>query len=163
LERSRMMPDLSIGYFSQTMIGATSTNGQVFDSGDRFSGIQAGVAIPLWSSPYTSRTKAAKWKEKAAQTNAEYYSKSLSGEYRSLLGEFEKYSNSLDYYEKQAIPEANLIIEQTTRSYRTGAMDYLDYIQNLSRSLTIMQNHLEALNNYNQTLISIEFITGKIY
>jgi len=163
LERSRMMPDLSIGYFSQTMIGAADANGRVYESGDRFSGIQAGIAIPIWSKPYTSKTKAAKWKEKAAQSDAEYFSKSLSGEYRSLIGEYEKYSNSLDYYEKQAIPEANLIIEQTTRSYRTGAMDYLDYIQNLSRSLTIIQNHLEALNSYNQTLISIEFITGKIY
>ena len=29
------------------------------------------------------------------------------GNYRSLLGEYNKYSNSVDYYEKQAIPEAD--------------------------------------------------------
>ena len=42
-------------------------------------------------------------------------------------------------------------------------MDYLDYVLNLNRALDIKQNYLDALNNYNQTIINIEFITGKIY
>ncbi len=165
LERSRMMPDLSIGYFSQTMQGIQEVDGmpRTFGPGDRFTGIQAGIAIPLWFVPYTSKTKAAKLNEQVAQTNAEYYSKSLSGSYRSLLGEYAKYSNSLDYYEKQAVPEADLIIDQATRSYKAGAMDYLDYVLNLNRALSIKQNYLDALNSYNQTIINIEFITGKIF
>ena len=165
LERSQMMPDFSIGYFSQTMQSVQDVNGvpRTFGTGDRFTGIQAGIAIPLWFAPYTAKTKAARIKEKVAQTNAEYYSKSLSGNYRSLMGEFAKYNNSVEYYEKQAIPEADIIIEQATRSYKAGAMDYLDYILNLSRALSIKQNYLEALNNYNQTIISIDFITGKIF
>jgi cobalt-zinc-cadmium resistance protein CzcA len=159
------MPDFTIGYFSQTMQGIQDVDGipRTFGSGDRFSGIQAGIAIPLWFVPNSSRTKAARIKEEVAQTNAEYYSKSLSGSYHSLLGEYQKYSNSLDYYEKQAVPEADLIIDQATRSYKAGAMDYLDYILNLNRALGIRQNYLDALNNYNQILISIDFITGKIY
>jgi len=163
LERSRLMPDFSVGYFSQTMQGVQEVNGipRTFGSGDRFTGIQAGIAIPLWVSPYSSKIKAAKWKERVAQTNAEDYSKTLTGNYRSLQGEYEKYNNSLDYYEKQAVPEAEIIIEQATKSYKAGAMDYLDYVQNLSRAFSIKQNYLDALNNYNQTIISIEYITGK--
>ena len=165
LEKSRSMPDFSIGYFSQTMQGTQEVNGipRVFGSGDRFNGFQAGIAIPLWFVPNSSWAKAAKLKEQIAQTNAENYSKSLSGNYRTLLGEYHKYSNSLDYYEKQAVPEADLIIDQATRSYKAGAMDYLDYIMNLSRALGIRQNYLDVLNNYNQTIINIEFITGKIF
>ena len=81
----------------------------------------------------------------------------------TLLGEYTKFSNSLEYYEKQAVPEAGLIIDQATRSYRAGAMDYLDYILNLNRALSIRQNYLDALNNFNQTIISIDFISGKIF
>jgi cobalt-zinc-cadmium resistance protein CzcA len=165
VESSRILPDLSIGYFSQTMQGTQEINGvpRIFGTGNRFTGIQAGIAIPLWFAPYSAKTKAAKFKEKVAQANAEYYSKSLSGNYRSLMLEFSKNSNSVDYYEKQAIPEADLIIEQATRSYKAGAMDYLDYILSLNRALTIKQSYLDAQNNYNQTIISIDFITGKIY
>ena len=165
LEQSRMMPDFSIGYFSQTMQGTQEVNGmpRTFGAGDRFTGIQAGIAIPLWFVPYSSKTKVAKLKELVSKTDADNYSKSLSGSYNSLLGEYAKFSNSVDYYEKQAVPEANIIIDQATRSYKAGAMDYLDYILNLSRALGIRQNYLDALNNYNQTIISIDFITGKIF
>ena len=41
--------------------------------------------------------------------------KSLSGSYRSLLGEYAKYNNSVEYYEKQAVPEADLIIDQASQ------------------------------------------------
>ena len=165
LERSMMMPDFTVGYFSQTIQGTQEVNGipRTFGSGDRFNGVQAGIAIPLWFAPFTAKTKAAKLKEQVASTNAEYYSKSLSGNYQSLLAENGKYNNSVVYYEKQAIPEANLIIDQATRSYKAGALDYLDYILTLNRALGIKQNYLDALNNYNQTIISIDFITGKIY
>ena len=165
LEVSRALPDFSIGYFSQTMKGEQEVNGvpRSFGSGDRFNGIQAGIAIPLWVAPFASKVKAAKLKEQVASTNAEQYTKSLQGNYQSLLDEFEKYSKSIDYYEKQAIPEANLIIDQSTRAYKAGALDYLDYVLSLGRALTIKQNYLDALNNCNQTIINIEFISGKTF
>ncbi len=165
LERSHMMPDFSIGYFSQTIQGIQEVNGipQTFGTGDRFTGVQAGIAIPLWFTPYTSKTKAAKIKQQIATTNAEYYTKSLSGSYQALLSEYSKFNNSVEFYEKQAVPEADLIIEQATRSYKAGAMDYLDYILSLNRALSIKQNYLNALNGYNQTIISIDFITGKTF
>lgn len=164
MERSRMLPDFSVGYFSQTMQGEQEINGvpRTFGKGDRFSGIQVGISIPLWFAPYTAKIKAAKQKTQQAQINAENYSKTLAGNYQSLLGEYSKYASNLDYYEKQAIPEADLIIDQATKSYRAGAMDYLDYIQNLSRALGIKQNYLDALNNYNQTVISIDYVSGQL-
>ncbi len=165
LERSQMLPDLNIGYFSQTIIGTQDVNGiaRYFGQGSRFTGVQAGISIPLWFGPYTARSKAARISENVARTDAEYLSKSISGSYHSLLDEFSKYSSSVDYYEKQAVPEAELIISQATLSYKAGAMDYLDYVLTLDRALAIKQNYLDALNNCNQTIISIEYITGKIF
>ena len=165
LESSRILPDLSIGYFSQTMQGSQEVNGipRTFGTGNRFTGIQAGIAVPIWFAPYTAKTKAARFKEKVARTNAEDYSKSVTGNYRSLLLELSKNTSSVDYYEKQAIPEADLIIEQASKSYKAGAMDYLEYILSLNRALGIKQNYLDALNMYNQNIISIDFITGKIF
>jgi len=164
LEVSRALPDFSIGYFSQTMKGEQEVNGvpRGFGPGDRFNGIQAGIAIPLWVAPFASKVKAAKLKEQIASTNAEQYTKSLQGNYQSLIDEFEKYRTSIDYYEKQAIPEANLIIDQSTRAYKAGALDYLDYVLSLGRALTIKQNYLDALNSCNQAIINIEFISGKL-
>jgi cobalt-zinc-cadmium resistance protein CzcA len=80
-----------------------------------------------------------------------------------LLNDYAALSASVDYYEKQAVPEAGLMIAMASKSYRSGALDYLDYILTLNRALEIRQNYLEAINNCNQTIISLEFITGKIF
>ncbi len=165
LERSQMLPDLNVGYFSQTIIGTQDVKGVPlrFGKESRFTGIQAGISVPLWFSPYTSRAKAAKITENIARTNAENFTKSVSGNFQSLIDEYNKYSSSVDYYENQAVPEADLIIEQASRSYKAGALDYLDYILTLNRALAIRQNYLDALNSLNQTIIAIEDITGKIF
>ncbi len=165
LERSQMLPDLNLGYFSQTIIGTQEVNStsRNFGAGFRFTGVQAGISIPLWTPPFTARSKAASIRENIARTDAESYRKSVSGNYHSLLDEFSKFSSTVDYYEKQAVPEAEMIIEQATLSYKAGALDYLDYVLTLNRALSIKQNYLDALNNCNQTIISIEYITGKIF
>ncbi|MDP4281784.1 MAG: CusA/CzcA family heavy metal efflux RND transporter [Bacteroidota bacterium] len=165
LEFSKMLPDFNIGYSSQTIKGTQEAKGvtTTFFRDDRFSSIQAGISIPLWFAPYVSRTKAAALKEQSARAGSEYYIKSLTGDYRALLGEYTKYSNSIEYYEKQAIPEADIIIGQSTLSYKEGNMDYLDYVLSLNRALSIKESYLDALNDYNQTIISIESLTGKIF
>jgi len=165
LEYSRMMPDFSIGYFSQTIRGTQDVNGipQVFGAADRFTGIQAGISIPLWFVPYSAKIKAAKINEKIAITNTENYTKSLTDHYLSLKDEYSKYLASVNYYEEQAIPEADLIIDQSSRIYKAGAMDYLDFVLNMNRALSIKQNYLDAINNFNQTIINIEFLAGKTF
>jgi heavy metal efflux system protein len=165
LELSRMMPDLSFGYFSQTIKGIQDVNNVpiTFGSGDRFNGIQAGISLPIWIAPHASKVKAARINEEIAASDAEYYSKYLTSEYKSLLDEYTKYAGSVQFYEKQAVPEADLIIDQSSRSYKAGALDYLEYVLSLNRALEIKQNYLNALDDFNQTIINIEFITGKIF
>ncbi|MEI6172162.1 MAG: CusA/CzcA family heavy metal efflux RND transporter [Bacteroidota bacterium] len=165
LEGSRLTPDFTIGYFSQTMIGIQEVDGALrnFDAGYRFTGFQAGIAIPLWIGPTLSKTKAAKLQEQASQASADHYSASLKSNYQSLLDEYAKYASSVEYYEQQAVPESKLIIDQATKSYKAGALDYLEYVITLNKALDIKQNYLDALNSYNQTIISIDYNTGKIY
>jgi cobalt-zinc-cadmium resistance protein CzcA len=165
LERSQMLPDLNLGYFSQTIIGTQDVNGMArsFGQGYRFTGIQAGISVPIWFAPYTSRAKAAKINEAISRTDADYYTRSVTGNYLSLMDEFKKFSATVEFYEKQAVPEAKLIIDQASRSYKAGALDYHEYVTAIDRAVAIRHNYLDALNNYNQTVISIEFITGKIF
>jgi cobalt-zinc-cadmium resistance protein CzcA len=165
LESNRILPDITLGWSSQTIQGTQEINGfpRAFGLNDRFNSIQAGISIPLWFSASAAKVKAAKVRQQMNETKAEYYSRSLQGNYRELLQEYTRYQSSVDYYENQAIPEARLIIQQSTKSYKAGALDYLEYVQSLSRALSIRQSYLDAVNNYNQTIIQIEFITGKIF
>jgi heavy metal efflux system protein len=165
LERSQSLPDINIGYFSQTMIGTQEVQSvpRTFGQGFRFTGIQAGISIPIWFPPYASRAKAARIHEEIARSDAEYYTKSIDGNLRTLIDEYHKFSASAEYYEKEALPEADLIIGHAIMSYKSGALDYIEYVLSVSRAIDTKQSCLDALNNCNQTIISIDYITGKIF
>jgi heavy metal efflux system protein len=162
LERARAMPDFNIGYFNQTLRGDQNINGvnRVFGSGYRFQGIQAGVSIPILYRPYHARVNVAKLNQKAAESNLGYYQKNLEGEFAVLLQEYVKYKRSLEYYENSALPHAELIIKNADKAFREGEIDYLELLQALTRALTLQTSYLNSLNEYNQTIISIEFILG---
>jgi len=163
LERSRMLPDLTIGYFNQTIDGTLDASGNPFRSGYRFSGIQAGIALPLWAAPNIARIKAAGINETIVRNNSENFSKSLSSKYDELLQEFDKFRVSVDYYEQQAVPEALMIVDQSTLNYKAGSFGYFDYVLSLGRATDIRQNYLKALNGLNQTIIQLQYLTGQLY
>ena len=56
-----------------------------------------------------------------------------------------------------------MIISQSEYSYRHGEIAYSEYIVNVSKALEIKQNYIEAINNYNQTVISLESVEGKTH
>jgi len=163
VEKAKLLPDFTLGYFNQSIVGNQDVNGtpRYYTSSDRFTGIKAGIAIPLWFKPNSSKIEALKINHQIAQTNAQYYKSALSGEFEALLQEYSKFKSSIDYYEQSALPQADIIINQSTKSYKLGNMDYLEYIQSLSRALLVKNNYLETLNQYNQSVLAIEFLTGK--
>jgi cobalt-zinc-cadmium resistance protein CzcA len=163
VEKAKLLPDFTLGYFNQSITGTQDVNGtpRYYSSGDRFTGIKAGIAIPFWFKPNASKIEALKINHQIAQTNAEYFKSALSGEFEALLQEYSKYKGSIDYYEQSALPQADLIISQSTKTYKLGDMDYLEYIMTLSRALQLKNNYLETLNHYNQSILALEFIAGK--
>ncbi len=165
LEQSKMLPEISLGYFSQTIVGTQDLNdiSRIAGPDYRFTGIHAGITVPVWFAPWTARSKAAGINEIKARTDAENVSRQVAGRVRILTDEYRKFAATVDYYEKQAVPEARLIIEQATRNYKSGGLDYLDYVITVNSALTVRQNYLEALYNLKQTVISIENVFGQIF
>ena len=163
IEKAKMMPDIELGYFNKSFIGDAELNGQVqhLTSADRFTGVQGGISIPILFGAQSSRIKASRIREKIAFSDAEVYKSALLNEFHTQYQEFIKNKSSVEYYEKSAIPNAEHIIAQATKSYRAGALDYIDYIQSVTHALEVKRTYLETLNEYNQAVINLEFIIGK--
>jgi len=161
VQNAKMLPDLSVGYFNQSLIGNPTESGGIATSSDRFSGIQAGIAIPLFFGSYRANVKSAKLKQQIAITTANYYQVSIQNQYERQLQEVLKYQTSLTYYQEKALPQAELIINNTEKSYENGAIGYIEYFQNINQGLALKFNYLNTLNNYNQAIISLEYLVGK--
>ncbi len=163
VERNRILPDISVGYFSQSLIGLQNVNGQdqYFGRGKRFQGFELGLSIPLWIAPQLARAKAAAFNEEAVRKNAEHFQTTLNGAYAQALQELDKNLASLDYYQSSALKNADLIIHQARSAFGTGQIGYVEYLQSLKSASTIQSNYLVALNLYNQSVVKIEFLLGK--
>lgn len=163
VERNRVMPDIILGYFNQSLTGIQNINGQdqYFGRDKHFQGFQLGLGIPLWFTPHVARAKAAAFQEDASRKNAEYFETTLKGAYEQALQEYDKDLASLNYYETSALQNADLILSQARKAYRGGEIGYIEYLQSLRSALTIKSNYLLSLNLYNQSINKLKFLLGK--
>lgn len=161
LSVSEMLPGLSVGYFNQSLIGAATSSGDIATINNRFTGIQAGVTIPLFFGSYAAKIKAAKLNEQIERTKADYFEVRLYSAYKQQLQEVYKQETSLDYYHNKALKQADLLIEYAQKSFENDAIGYIEYFRNLNRALDIKSGYLSTLNNYNQSVIELEYFFGK--
>jgi len=162
LEQNKIIPDILVGYFNQSLVGVQNIDGQdqYFGKDKHFQGFQLGLAIPLWFAPHVARSRAAAAQEESSRKTAEYFETSLTGEMTQALQELDKNQASLQYYEFSALKNADLILTQSRKAYRGGEIGYIEYLQALRSALTIKTNYLTALNQYNQSIIKIQFLSG---
>jgi len=163
VETAKILPEFTLGYFNQSLIGYQNTNGTdtYYGASKRFTGFQVGVSIPLWIVPQTAKVKAAGLNQKVMESNFEQYQTNVQNQYSQYLQEYMQDKNTLEYYEKSAIPNAELIIKQADKGFKNGEIGYVEYLQSIRTALTIKSNHLSSLNQYNQSIIKLEFLLGK--
>ncbi|MCU0426112.1 MAG: CusA/CzcA family heavy metal efflux RND transporter [Candidatus Kapabacteria bacterium] len=159
VEAARILPDFSVGYFSQTLIGA-SENGRIAGANDRFSGVQVGVAVPLWLPPQLAKVESSRLAADLARINAEAVRNQLTGEYAKAVQQYLKFKRSVEFYEQSALPEAAQILDAAQKSYTSGNIGYIEYSQALTRVLAVKTNYADALNAHNHTVLMLEFLAG---
>lgn len=150
-ERAMLMPDITLEANSQTFKGVT---------GQRYSVYGVGIAVPLWPRAQIQRVKAADIAVKQAQIQEAYQRKNLQGAFTSAMEEYRKYDQSLIYYRQNALPLAKIILDNAQAAYKSGEIGYIEYIENLTRALGIQNDYLDLVNQYNQDVIQLEYLTG---
>lgn len=164
VEQSRILPDLLVGGFAQSLTG-WQTNTQNVDTyyprSKQFTGFELGLAIPLWIKPNLARAKAASFQEEISKKNAQNFETMLNGNYQQALRELDKNISNINYYETSALQNSYLLLSQSKKAFRSGEIGYVEYLQALKSSIAIRQNYLQALYQYNQSVVKLEFLLGK--
>lgn len=162
VEQARLLPDFTLGLFSQTLIGTQTFNGQdyVYGAGRRFFGGQVGVSFPLVAKPQKARIEAARVNEQIAQTELESQQRSLQHQYEQAVQQYNQYRSAVQYYEQTGLPQAQLIANNGRKAFRGGDIGYVEFSLALQQSLTIRQNYLDVLHQLNQSVLYIEYLLG---
>jgi cobalt-zinc-cadmium resistance protein CzcA len=162
LHKSKAAPDLLVGFFSQTLIDARhpETN-EPAGSSDRFTGFQIGLSLPLWFVPHQARAQSAKFAMRAAESDLNVEKQRTQSELQQAIRQLSAAQSSLIYYSQTATPNAELILKQSQTAFKEGEIGYTEYLLNTRNASEIQEKYLAAINDLNQTIIYIEYLTGK--
>jgi cobalt-zinc-cadmium resistance protein CzcA len=162
VERSKLYPDISIGYFQQTVINSYNPNeiNRNYYGKSNQAGFQVGVAMPLWFGPQQAKVKASKVNSQIADNNLRQIQLETESQLFVLLRELDKAKLSIAYYENTANAQATLLLKHANLSFKASEISYPEFLMSLNRINTIKNGYLEALNQYNSVVISIEALLG---
>ncbi|SJZ85731.1 CusA/CzcA family heavy metal efflux RND transporter [Sediminibacterium ginsengisoli] len=162
VEKSKLLPDFNVGYFNQSLVGTYDVNGspKYYGAGRRFQGIEAGISIPLFSRPQKARIRAAEINQQRREAEVQAFYFGLSQRGTLLLSELRRIAIQLNYYRNTALPQAQVLIRSSQRAFEAGELDYYQLSQSLNNGNGVRRQFIELLNQYNQSAIELELITG---
>jgi len=157
VEKAQGLPDFTVGYVNQSLIGFQTVNGQdkYFNSGNRFSSVNIGIAIPLTFGATKARIKSLDYQKQAAQANAQQQQILLQTQLQNLIQQYQQDLQQFNYYQQQALPNANDIVSAAQLGYRTGDISYVEYLYALQTATDIQLNYLKSIQQVNQSAINI--------
>ncbi|RFZ94119.1 CusA/CzcA family heavy metal efflux RND transporter [Mucilaginibacter conchicola] len=162
-ERSKLLPDFFAGYNNQSIAGSQFVNGTetYYGTGKRFNYIAAGVSIPLFWGAQSAKASAAKVEWQMAQKRTELASQQLQTELQNANSQLQKYATSLEYYEKQGNKNAALIISTADKQFTGGDINYLQWVILVDQAISLKNEYLDMLNNYNQSAIQVQKLNNQ--
>ena len=150
LERKRRLPNIIVGYLNQG--GPESPMLYRF----RF-----GLSLPVWGWVASSRINAAKTDVEIAKSQIKLNNYELQGDYDKGYADLLQYTEAVDYYETIGLRQADEIVRAAGDGYRLGSIGYYDYLLNVQQAFKIRFGYLEALRNYNQAVITLNYLKGE--
>jgi cobalt-zinc-cadmium resistance protein CzcA len=160
LEKSKMLPDLSLGYFN-TSIKGTGADNIYYSSDKRFGAASFGIGIPLFTGAQKARVNASKLSESIAENAYQNQVLNLETQYIASMSQFENYSQSADYFEKNSLTESKLIRETANKQFINGEINYLDWVLLNNQAVIIQSNYLDLIKNLNESIINLNFLSSK--
>jgi len=151
LQKNKALPGLAFGYFNQ---GERST-----PIGNRF---RFGITLPLWFWQYKSNINAAKTELEINKQKTNGLQQQLSVQMIQAQNGLAINEQSLKYYQTTGIKKAKEIISTAKRFFESGETDYINYLRNINDAYQMQLKYLEAIRNYNQSILSIKYLTGTL-
>jgi cobalt-zinc-cadmium resistance protein CzcA len=163
LERSRMLPDFTLGYAHQALVRGFNPAGidRNYFPGTRIAGLQVGMAIPLIPGPYKARIKAEQIGVSLAERRLAVAELSLQTQYGESYRQMRKYFATVSYFETQGLAQTDEQIRIAQVAFRYGEIGYIEFVQNITLAVQGKLQYLAALNQYNQSVITLNFLKGQ--
>lgn len=161
--KTAMLPELSVGYFNQSITGAQNIDGnEVFFGRDkRFQGINVGVSVPLIFSSNAAKLRSLTYRGLALQKEAEQSKALLQSQLLNEKRTYQRNLERLEFFTKTALPNADTMINTATSSFRHGEIGYIEYLQALQSAAEVKLDYLDTIRQLNQNILNINYLLNQ--
>ncbi len=164
LEKSRLLPGLTAGYFNTTFIGwqtpgVTKTD-LYFGRNDRFSSVNLSLGIPLFFGPQRSQIKAAELGIRQRELEFSVLHTQLGASLTSQQLAYDRSLRMLASFDNEMLPNAKTIIRTATEKLNAGETDFLQWVILVNQAFEIRSNYFETVNQLNNAAFEIERLSG---
>jgi len=160
LEKSKLLPDFTIGYFNQSFKG-TGADNIVYSSKDRFNGGQIGIGIPLFYGAQKARINASENAVQIAENELEYGKLQMNTALQVLIEKLKSNQKMIEYFENSQLPNASIIQERSMELFNKGEIDFLEWTLLNNQAVQIKINYTDLIRNYNTNIIEINYLINK--
>jgi cobalt-zinc-cadmium resistance protein CzcA len=160
LERSRLMPDLVVGYNLMSIKG-TGPDNVYYDDETRFGSVQFGVGIPLFFGSQRSKIKAAKFMTAIAANSYESGLKSFKNQLESAFRQLEVSRERVSYYQNDGSKNAGRVVEIANAQFTNGEINYLEWTMLMNNATVLRTGYADAIFELNSAIIEINYLTTK--
>lgn len=160
-EKSKLTPDLIFGYTNQSFAGwqTSSDKAETYNGWKRrFNSGQVGIAVPLFNKAQKNKIKASKIGEEIAAANYDVAQRQLSVQVRQAMQDYKKNSIAVHYFKTSALPQANIIVDNAGKQYRSGEINYLDWVMLMRNALSIESQYIDQLHALQLSAIQLQYL-----
>ncbi|MBN2805511.1 MAG: CusA/CzcA family heavy metal efflux RND transporter [Prolixibacteraceae bacterium] len=150
IEKNKMLPEFSLGYFNGT---------NQYQGAKNYEGFTIGLGVPLFFGEQKARIKAGNLAQQAAGYRAENYRIQLLNKRKVLMHELKKFEASVQVYHESGQHLSGEIIRSAEKSYESGAIDFFRFVQSIENALQIQMEYLDHLSEYNRLVLEINYLT----
>ncbi|MBD3724935.1 MAG: TolC family protein, partial [Flavobacteriaceae bacterium] len=148
LQKQAWFPSISAEYFQGKNTGLSSS----------LYGFQVGLNVPLFFSGNAKKTKMLQLEKESWNQQKEAELTKINQFVNQKNNQLAGIKTTIDYYETSGKKLSDEILKVANMSYKHGEIDFFQYIQSLENALQIKIDYLDAILEYNNTILDIEFI-----
>jgi cobalt-zinc-cadmium resistance protein CzcA len=159
VEKKKLLPTLSFNYNNGSIRG-TGADNKDYGGFYRFQSVQVGLGIPIFTAAQKAKINSEKVGKLVAETNYSLGLQNLNTSYSTAIIEFNKFQQTVEYFEKIALKNSTLINETAQQQLVNGSINYLEWVTLINQATTIRNDYIEAIRNLNESAIQINYMVN---
>lgn len=158
IERQKLLPDILFGYNNMSMLGIGADDIYYNDRTHRFKSMQIGVDIPLFFNAQKASIAAEKINYSVAENIFKSELQSFKTIYRQTISNINYYNKTIQYFEEDALKNADKIITTANLQFKNGEINYIEWVLLINNAISIQSLYLDNIKKYNESVIELELL-----